>query len=77
VRVAMLIDFLHRHLIDILFLQEVTQPVLDNHRGYTAYTIIGTTSEERPSWQENTCPSLELYAYLQGDEKQQISRECV
>jgi len=49
VRVAMLKDFLHRHLIDILFLQEVTQPVLDNHRGYTAYTIIGTTSEERPS----------------------------
>jgi len=39
----MLEVFFHRHVIDILFLQEVTQPVLDNIRGYTAYTNIGTT----------------------------------
>jgi exonuclease III len=33
----MLEDFLIKHEIDILFLQEVTQPVFDNLRGYTAY----------------------------------------
>jgi exonuclease III len=42
-RIAMLEDFLIKHEIDILFLQEVTQSHFDNLRGYTAYTNTGTT----------------------------------
>jgi exonuclease III len=39
---AMLEDFVRQHEIDFLFLQELTQPKLDNLRGYKAYTNIGT-----------------------------------
>jgi len=39
----MLEDFLRTQEIDFLFLQEVTKPVFDNLRGYTAYTNVGTT----------------------------------
>jgi len=42
-RIAVLENFLRTHEIDFLFLQEVTQPVFDNLRGYTAYTNVGTT----------------------------------
>jgi exonuclease III len=41
--IAMLEDFLIKHEIDILFLQEVTQPLFDNLRGYTAHTNTETT----------------------------------
>ena len=40
-RLAML-DFLHKHEIDIIFLQEVTQPILHTLRGYAAHTNVGT-----------------------------------
>jgi exonuclease III len=39
---AMFEDFVRRNEIDLLFLQEVTQPKFDNLRGYKAYTSIGT-----------------------------------
>jgi exonuclease III len=39
----MLEDFLIREEIYIIFLQEVTEPVFDNLRGYTAYKNTGTT----------------------------------
>jgi len=42
-RIAMLHDFLKCHAIDILFLQEVTHPKLDNLPGYITYTNVGTT----------------------------------
>jgi exonuclease III len=38
----MLSDFLHKHEIDIIFLQEVTQPTLHTLRGYAAHTNVGT-----------------------------------
>jgi exonuclease III len=38
----MLGDFLHKHVIDIIFLQEVTQPILHTLRGYAAHTNVGT-----------------------------------
>jgi exonuclease III len=41
-RIAMLEDFLCTQEKDFLFLQEVTQPVFDNLRGYTAYTNVTT-----------------------------------
>ena len=41
-RLAMLGDFLHKHEIDIIFLQEVTQPILHTLRGYAAHTNVGT-----------------------------------
>jgi exonuclease III len=40
-KMAMLTDFLHKHAIDIIFLQEVTRPVFDDVRGYTAHVNIG------------------------------------
>jgi exonuclease III len=42
-RIAMLEDFLQKQEVDIIFLQEVTRPVFDDIRGFTAYTNIGTT----------------------------------
>ena len=42
-RITMLEDFLQKQEIDIIFLQEVTQPIFDDIRGFTAYTNIGTT----------------------------------
>jgi len=42
-RIAMLEDFLQKQEIDIIFLQEVTRPVFDDIRGFTAYTNIDTT----------------------------------
>jgi len=39
---AMLGDFLHKQEIDIIFLQEVTQPILHTLRGYAAHTNVGT-----------------------------------
>jgi exonuclease III len=41
-RLAMLGDFLHKHEIDIIFLQEVTQPTLHTPWGYAAHTNVGT-----------------------------------
>jgi exonuclease III len=38
----MLGDFLHKHEIDIIFLQEVTQPILHTLQGYAAHTNVGT-----------------------------------
>jgi hypothetical protein len=38
----MLGEFLHKHEIDIIFLQEVTQPILHTLRGYAAHTNVGT-----------------------------------
>jgi exonuclease III len=38
----MLGDFLHKHEIDIIFLQEATQPFLHTLRGYAAHTNVGT-----------------------------------
>ena len=38
----MLGDFLHKQEIDIIFLQEVTQPILHTLRGYAAHTNVGT-----------------------------------
>jgi len=40
-RLAMLGDFLHKHEIDIIFLQ-VTQPILNTLRAYAAHTNVGT-----------------------------------
>jgi len=42
-RIAMLEDFWQKQAIDIIFLQEVTRPVFDDIRGFTAYTNIRTT----------------------------------
>jgi exonuclease III len=42
-RIAMLEDFLQKQEIYIIFLQEVTRPVFDDIRGFTAYTKIGIT----------------------------------
>jgi exonuclease III len=41
-RLAMLGDFLHKHEIDIIFLQEITQPNLHTLQGYTAHTNVWT-----------------------------------
>jgi len=41
-RIAILEDFLQKLVIDIVLLQEVTRPVFDDIRGFTAYTNIGT-----------------------------------
>jgi hypothetical protein len=40
--IAMLEDFLHKHEIDIIFLEKVTRPVFDDIRGFVAHTNIGT-----------------------------------
>jgi len=45
-RVAMLQDLLEKQEIDIILLQDVTRPVFDDSRGFTAYTNIGTTGRE-------------------------------
>jgi len=42
-RISMLEDVLQKQEIDIILLQEVTRPVVDDIRGFTAYTNIGTT----------------------------------
>jgi exonuclease III len=39
----MLKDFVRKHDIDVLFVQEITEAVLENWWGYTAHTNIGTT----------------------------------
>jgi len=41
-RIAMLEVFLQKEEIDIILLQEVTRPVFDDIRGFTAYTNLGT-----------------------------------
>jgi exonuclease III len=38
----MLGDFLHKNEINIIFLQEVTQPILHTRQGYAAHTNVGT-----------------------------------
>ena len=40
-KMEMLTDFLHRHAIDIIFLQEVTRPVFHDVRGFPAHINIG------------------------------------
>jgi exonuclease III len=42
IRIAMLGEFMRTHEIEIIFLQEVTQPMLDMIREYAAYINIGT-----------------------------------
>jgi len=42
-RMQMLRNFINKHGIDILFMQEVTHPSLDNLKGYTVYCNIGTS----------------------------------
>jgi endonuclease/exonuclease/phosphatase family metal-dependent hydrolase len=42
-RMQMLCNFINKHDIDILFIQEVTHPSLDNLTGYTVHYNIGTT----------------------------------
>ena len=42
-RISMLEDFLQKQEIDIIILEEVTQPVFDDIRGFAAYTNIGNT----------------------------------
>lgn len=41
-RIALVMEFMRKQEIDIIFLQEVTQPMLDTITGYAAYTNIGT-----------------------------------
>jgi hypothetical protein len=60
-RIEMLEDFLIKQEIDVLFLQEVTQPVFDNLRGYIAYTQ-ERPGDERLPLRENALPSQTLYA---------------
>ena len=42
-RIAMLEDVLQKQEVDIIFLREVTRPVFEDIRGFTAYTNIRTT----------------------------------
>jgi hypothetical protein len=42
----MLGDFLHKHEIDIIFLQEVTQPILRTPWGYAAHTNVGINGRD-------------------------------
>jgi len=42
-RLAMLEDFMRKQGINVIFLQEVAQPIFDTFREYAAYTNMGTT----------------------------------
>ena len=44
-RIAILEDFQHQQKIVIIFLQEVTRPVIDDIRDFVAHTNIGTSGQ--------------------------------
>jgi hypothetical protein len=44
--IGMLAGFLQGRDIDVMFVQEITQSVPDNTRGYNSYTNLGTTCRE-------------------------------
>jgi len=66
VRVGMLSDFITRHEIDILLLQEVTNPDTMNIRGYVTHQNIGASMRGIALLARNEIPITIVHTLLSG-----------